>query len=174
MVGAERQKQNDRDGNADEPQQSRTHDNSLHSSAHPARQWFDGATVPSVEDGCGRALRVMLTPPQQRGTDHNRGGIENDYDNQPAQQLERHRLYDEGRHKHSRNPSDRQTEDDPEVDLPDLDMADTGSGAGYRRAAGHDRKGEPRVHAHQAKHHEARREIANAKVEQNPKEEVPD
>ena len=104
--------------------------------------------------------------------DHHGGRIEHDDEDQPAQDFERHLLDDEGGDEHRGDAADGEAEHDPRSTWP-MAMWRTLAPSAHQRAAGrHDRKAEPRVHAHQAQHHQGRRIIADPEIGEDAEAEA--
>ncbi len=103
---------------------------------------------------------------------HHRGRVDHDDEDQPAQIFERHLLDDIGGDEDRRNAADGEPEHHPHVDLADADMLDAGARAHQAGAAGHDRKAEPRIHAHQAQDHQGGRVIAHPEIGEDAAGEI--
>lgn len=89
MMSAEREKQNDRDGNADQPQDNGPHYSYLRR-VRPAQQGNARAPVPSSSGGGLLGGEYVGAPAEMGGTEHDGGGIDDDHDDEPAKKLERH------------------------------------------------------------------------------------
>ena len=94
MMSAERQQQDDGERDADQPQQDGTHNFRLLIVRPGATMVWAARQFRRLQDRRGCGFCFMLPPPKQGRLEHDRGSVEHDHQNQPAQHLDVHFLDD--------------------------------------------------------------------------------
>src|SRR5690349_13945248 len=85
-----------------------------------SRRWYGSAT--SVGERCSARFGTMLAAAAHRGQEHDRGGIKDHDQNEPAEQLERHGDDYVGGDQDCRDPADCQSDHDSKVEVSGVDV----------------------------------------------------
>lgn len=84
MMGAERQQQDDRDRNSDQPKQDGAHNNRLLLARSGGNNGPETQRFRLLDDSCRSGFFLVLASAEHCSAEHDRCGIEHDHENQPA------------------------------------------------------------------------------------------